>query len=162
MNTKTNSKSAVALLAAEKINPRAKKGLSDHDINARYYMQGAARSYDVIDRALELQFVPAIIFSNASEAECREWVLRNCEEPVEHTPGEWFKTRTSNGWAISAPGETIALTSGPADEITGANANLLVASPKLLALLEQYHQSFPGKESGKLICEAKGWTIEGK
>lgn len=171
------------------------------EINARYYLshQGhrlQPNSFDVIDRALLLQFKPAVIFSNGTEAECRDWVLRNCEEPVEHTKGEWAIRQANDGqrfyiesdcdsralqeWRKKHPGTdsfrgvSICHASvhyngsgekfGPLiildKQEAEANAALLKTAPKLLALVEQYHQSFPSKDSGRLICEAKGWTIQ--
>lgn len=136
------------------------------NINVRYYlapsrvaMADKTKDWDVIDRALEYHQKFATVFSNGTEAECREWVLRNCEEPVEHTklPIK-IVVRPELSWPLSfqAPnGLFVGCCSNSAD------AALFVTSPKLLALLEQYHQSFPSKESGKLICEAKGWTTEG-
>lgn len=142
------------------------------NINARYYLaptpkklgdrSGDAQSFDVCDRTRELQFIPAVIFSNASEHECREWVLRNCEEPVEHTKGPWKRRFKGSCTIMGCKGRIIAPWSPDISDSreSDANAALISSSPKLLALLEQYHQSFPSKESGKLICEAKGWMIQ--
>jgi hypothetical protein len=112
------------------------KGSGKIEINARYYLTRSylaslteEKAFDVIDRARELQFLPTVVFSNGNERECREWVERNCDEPVHVC------------------------------QLHGA-IQLAITAPKLLALLEQYHQSFPTKESGKLIAEARGWTIQ--
>lgn len=157
----------------------------DIEINSRYYLRPIFatrdKNFNVIDRARELRGDPnTCLFSNGSEAECREWVLRNCEEPVEHTPGPWKWWDRKSGRPLkydlaklisgesdqSHNGETIFTNYGGAGICalgTGkrekANAALIKTAPKLLALLEQYHQSFPSKESGKLICEARNWTI---
>lgn len=143
------------------------------EINTRYYLNPANPAfqyevtYDVIDRALEYNFKPAVVFSNGTEAECREWVLRNCEEPVEHTPEPWAMHYDND---VGADDESFTqwFDAGPAriyfnqrhESVAKANAVLVITVPKLLALLEQYHDSFPTKESGKLIAEARGWTIQ--
>lgn len=142
------------------------------NINARYRLEPSKAdphaACDVIDRARELQFQPAIVFSNGSEQECRAWVLRNCEEPGEHTPGPWsyseFSCNTSNKSVRCRCGEMIAMMYTLANHSCtegkdAANAHLMATAPKLLALLEQYHASMPTKESGKLICEARNWLI---
>lgn len=119
-------------------------------INARYSLEPTITplgdGFDVIDKALVLQFKPAVVFSNGTEAECREWVERNCEEPKSHTKGsfEYFKWLLSQEHEGAFPKQDLALAA---------------TAPKLLALVEQYHQSFPTKESGALIAEARGWTI---
>lgn len=146
------------------------------NINARYYLApfsnwSRGQSWDVIDRARELQFLPAIIFSNGTETECREWVLRNCEEPGEHTKGPWRYTRkysitaTLCEWPENEHGgkfasDMVAQVTERLDSDFAANAHLISTAPELLALLEQYHSSMPTNESGKLICQAKGWLIQ--
>lgn len=154
------------------------------NINARYYLRPVSEhdsfkvDFNVIDRARELQFLDGVIFSNGTEAGCREWVLRNCEEPREHTPGEWradnkgnvsyagledFLRSRPDAIVINVPAPPFALGQCGAivlGDKSKVDAALISTAPKLLALLEQYHQSFPSKESGKLICEAKSWTIQ--
>lgn len=57
------------------------------NINARYYLAPSRApmadetAFDVIDRALEYNHRPAVVFSNGTEEECREWVERNYETP---------------------------------------------------------------------------------
>lgn len=143
------------------------------NINSRYYlspMESNRKAFNVLDRARELQFLPAIIFCNGTEQECREWVLRNCEEPGEHTKGPWeIDTEMGTPWNVTAcnGNVNIALVLAVSAEdrrnmapIRAANAHLLKTAPALLALLEQYHRSMPTKDSGKLICEARGWLIQ--
>lgn len=84
-----------------------------------------------------------------------EWVLRNCEEPVGHTGGRWEITPPASAFIRVIPG---VVTYEVASDLIGQNwvaqvilqsdAALIASAPKLLALLEQYHQSFPSKESG--------------
>jgi hypothetical protein len=148
-------------------------GASFMNINARYYLARSkardtdALSFDVIDRALELQFRPAVVFSNGTEQECREWVTRNCDEPGEHTPGDWKveTTETQIGHAhkitpvfccLYVDHRNIAEKDAKT-RTAKADAQLMATAPKLLALLEQYHNCLPTKESGKLIAEARGW-----
>lgn len=116
-------------------------------------------NYDVIDKARELQFLDGVIFSNGTEQECRDWVLRNREEPGEHTKGDWQVIPGQDGtsWDVSP----LELSDGEQGYgmLLKPDACLIATSPRLLALLEQYHQIFPSKESGKLICQARGWEI---
>jgi hypothetical protein len=160
------------------------------NINSRYYLTPVEwqfpkpddkKAFDVIDRALEYQFRPAVVFSNGTGKECRDWVLRNTDEPGEHSPGPWKwwdkNSGRPNNYDLTKlisgktdqdhDGHTIFTNyGGEGDDALGtsprdrANAALLKTAPKLLALLEQYHSSMPTKESGKLICEARGWTIQ--
>lgn len=150
-------------------------------INARYRLDPSIapmadeKALDVIDRARELQFIPAVIFSNGTETECREWVLRNCEEPVEYTPGDWqvaYWLGTINDGSHQAlavwpadivepfRGEPICLVSdsNTEDAQDKANAALISTAPKLLALLEQYHSSMPTK--GEWEADLRGAGVD--
>lgn len=140
------------------------------EINARYYLLGHDGSYDVLDRALEFQMLPAMVFANGTEEECRDWVLRNTKEPQEHVQRQtWIHEDRiiyvlnetigglMNRWSVSIQAGFTENGERPsADELDGI-LRLMATSPALLALLEQYHKSFPTKESGKLIAQAKGW-----
>jgi hypothetical protein len=137
------------------------------NINARYYLQpilaSVPNSYNVIDRALGYNHRPAVVFSNGTEKECREWVVRNCEEPVEHSPAPWklgeqCRNEREKG-ELHYP--IFWEDCGCCAHVFRKNdAALISTAPKLLALLEQYHAAMPAKESGALIAEAKGWVIE--
>lgn len=133
-------------------------------INARYSLRpskapGALQdAWDVYDKAK--QFTDSeIVFSNGTEAECRAFVDRDCPPVVEHTPGDWricndgphcFHVEDEDGMSVCE------IKLGP-DEYE-ANAALIKTSPKLLALLEEYHAMMPSEKAAKVIAEARGWV----